>query len=650
MSANLNLALTLSLNDRLVAPLQRALKEVEGGVKAIEKELNATNRAGAQADQTLAGMQGPAAAAREAANLARNTKNAVSMAERLKSAFHAAGNVIKGISTSVAAFQAMKFVVAQPLEQARNYDLQLAHLANVAYSDLPPEQRAAKRGDLNQAIKTSVMTGGGSRDSALEALNTMMASGVVTEDQAKKLLPMVQKYATAGDVESTTMADIAVKMLQAGFKLPDIPQMFDEALAAGQLGGFELKDMGKWLPKLIPAAAKSGLGGREGFRRVLAAAQMSINTAGSPDEAGNNLVDTLLQMTSQATQRNGVRLTKHGAAENIDVAGSLAAARAKGTDTLSAFVNLVEHVGRTYPQYVALQKRIAAMPADRMVNGKPVMSDEKRRALDDQASVLMGAGMGQIVHNRQELMPLLAIMNNRDRDAEIQKALAGAKGQYGESNFEQISSTSAYKVQQYDNAKLFAQTDGLSGVNTGLGKLAEATTDLYSKYPGFGQALEQAKLALEAMAVAALAAGGAALLQSGGSIAGAASTIGRGALGAAGVAGAALPWVAGAAAAGGLGYGAGTLLYKGALEGNGVGDAIGGGVARLLALLGSDDAKAAVGQTDKYDKQVESERAALRAQTQALSAIAARPIKVILDGREIAAAANSYNEFFARRN
>lgn len=643
MSQDLRVALVTSLNDRLVGPLRRSLDEVEKNLKDVERELVKVTQGSQAAGAALAGMQGPAQAAKQAAELTRHTRNAVNLAERLKAVWSAAGSMMNGVVKGMAAYQAARYVVAPSMQQARDYDLRLAHLSNVAYSDMPASARAGKRNELNDSIKTAVMSGGGTRDSALQALSTMMASGVVSQDQANKLLPLIQKYSSAGDVDSTLMADIATKMLQAGFKLEDVPSMFDEALAAGQLGGFELKDMAKWLPKLIPAAKKSGLGGREGFRRVLAAAQMSITTAGSPDEAGNNLVDTLLQMTSQASQMHGKMLVRHGGKENIDVAGSLAAARGKGMDTLTAFVNLVEQVGQSYPAYVALQKRIGTMPADQMVNGRKVMSEEKRQAFEDQASVLMGAGMGLLVHNRQELMPLLGLMNGRARDREIQAALGGATGQYGQSNFDLISGTAAFRVQQGENAKLFAQTGGLGGANEALAKLADVTSDLYQRYPGYAEAVEAAKLALGGLAAAAGAAGLAGLLMGGkAGLAGRLAGVGAGLLGMAG------PALA-LGAAGAAGYGAGTLAYRG-MENTGAADALGGGVAKLLALLGNDEAKAAVAAREKYEAQVANERAALAAQTKALSDLAQRPIKLYINEREIAASVDSVLDFKARRN
>jgi len=53
-------------------------------------------------------------------------------------------------------------------------------------------------------------------------------------------------------------------------------------------------------------------------------------------------------------------------------------------------------------------------------------------------------------------------------------------------------------------------------------------------------------------------------------------------------------------AAGAAGYSAGTLINDKLIAGTSASDAIGGGVAKLLALFGNDEAQAAINQTEKY--------------------------------------------------
>lgn len=641
MSQNLRVALTTSLNDQLVGPLRRALDEIEKNLKKVEQELGGVTQKSQQASQALTGLQGPDRAAKQVAELARNTQNAVTLADRLKTAWSAAGNMMRGVTTGIAAFQAAKYVVAAPLQQARSYDRQLADAANTAFADRNMAGRRAGMAELDATVTGSVRAGGGNRDQALAALNEMLASGSVTAGQAKGLLPTVARYATAGNASITELSTIVVRALQNGFKEADIPKVLDMALAAGQQGGFELKDMAKWLPKLLAAGNMSGLTGMEGYARILASAQGSVITAGSKDEAGNNLLNLLLKINSSDTQRDAKNM-------GIDLAGSLSAARGQGVNSLDAFVNLVEQIAGRDSRMVALRKQAAGAGSD----------EQRKSTLNAQADILQGSAIGKIVQDRQALLALVAELNKRDYISGVKNSVMGANGQVGAANFGLIAGTADFKVQQQENEKLFAQTRALDGANGALGKLAEVSTAFYREYPAFTAVVEGAKIAIMGLAAAAAAASVAQLVAGGGSLVGLLKGAGGAIAGAGGLAmttlgaagtGTAAALAAGAAgvgAAGAVGYGAGYLLNKG-IEGTGVHDEIGKLAAAVMAGLGNKEAQAALDRMAEFDGKRSAEAASTM---QRLEAVAQRPIRVVLDGREIAAAANSYNEFFTRRN
>lgn len=499
MSTDLRIALTTSLNDKLVAPLRRSLDEVERNLKEVERELLGVDKAGQRAGTTLMRMQGPQQASRQAAQLARETERAITLADRLKSSWNATGSLVKGVASGVAAFQAARMVVAQPLQKSQSYDMALAHAANTAFSTLDKGGRIAGMRDLDDTVKSAMRSGGGTREDTLGALNEMLASGSVSASQAKALLPVANRYATAGDANVGELSTIIVRALQSGFKEADIPKMMDKALAAGQAGGFELKDMAKWLPKFLAAGQVSGLTGMEGYERILASAQGSVTTAGSKDEAGNNLLNLLLKINSSDTAQDAKKL-------GIDLSGSLAAARGKGVNSLDAFVNLVDKIAAKDSRLVSLRKQAANAGSD----------EERKTVLNSQADILQGSAIGKIVQDRQALLPLIAELNRRDYITGVQKQVNSANGQFGAANFDLVSQRPEFKVKQAENEKLFAQTTALEGANTALGKLSEHTTDLYQKYPGLASAMEAAKLATTALAAAAGGAAAASLLLGGG--------------------------------------------------------------------------------------------------------------------------------------
>lgn len=626
MTQDLRLAMITSLDDRLVGPLRRSLDAVEKNLKEVEKELGGVTQASDKAARAMGKVQLPAKAARDVADLGRNTENAVRLAERLQRAWNKTGSMIQGVTKGMAAYQAARYVVAPAAQQARSYDRQLADTANTAFAGRDLAGRRSGMGELDSAVKAALRAGGGKREDALQALNDMLASGTVTASQAQGLLPTINKYATAGNASVTELSNIVVRALQNGFKEADIPQVLDMALAAGQQGGFELKDMARWLPKLLAAGQMSGLNGMDGYARILASAQGSVITAGSKDEAGNNLLNLLLKINSADTQRDAKNM-------GIDLAGSLAAARGKGVNSLDAFVNLVDKIAGGDSRMVSLRRQAAAAGDD----------ESRQAALTAQADILQGSAVGRIVQDRQALLALVAELNKRDYIAGVQRDVMGARGQYGASNFALISGTADYRIQQAENEKLFAQTDAMGPLNEGLALLAQGTSAVYQQFPGFAAAIEASKLALTGLAAAAGAAGLMGLLTGGGGAAaragaGALATRAGGLLAGAGAAAAAIPAAAlvGVGAAGGAGYGIGTLIHQEGLAGTKFSDKLGEGLARLAAFLGSDDAKEDVARRERYE--------------QAMLAAANRPIVLQIDGREVATVVNERNGNLARRN
>ena len=124
----------------------------------------------------------------------------------------------------------------------------------------------------------------------------MLASGSVKADTAMKLLPTLQKAAVGTGASTEDLAQIAISAMQQ-FDISEdkIGEVLDKAVAAGQAGNFELSDMARWLPKQMAAGKAAGLSGMNGLEALLMANQQARVTAGSEDEAGNNLSNLLVK-------------------------------------------------------------------------------------------------------------------------------------------------------------------------------------------------------------------------------------------------------------------------------------------------------------------------------------------------------------------
>ncbi len=423
---------------------------------------------------------------------------------------------------AIAGAAAGTMVVAPAVNETMAYDRRLAMMANTAFSDrdIAGRRRGAK--ELDTAIRAAVRQGGGSPDQAADTLDNLLASGAVSDKTAIGILPTLQKYATATGANPNELGNIAIRAMQNfGIKEAEIPQALDMALKGGQAGGFELRDMSKWLPQQMALAKQAGMSGLQDFGRLVVANQAAVITAGTKDEAGNNLVNLLEKLNSQDTQHKAKGL-------GIDLTGSLASSRAKGVNAIDAFVGIVERVMSRDKRYQRIQSQLAHAP-----------EGERKAILESQANLLEGTAVGKLIHDRQAIGALVAYMGQRDYRKQVSEQVFDSKSAVTD-NFGSIQGTNSFKVEQAQNELFFGRVDAMSSLNNKIGDAATALSDYASKYPGLTTAIEATTIGLRTMTAAltplaflAVIRGGVGMAGGAAAGAGVAGTIGAGAAGAA---------------------------------------------------------------------------------------------------------------------
>lgn len=490
----------------------------------------------------------------------------------------------RGVAAGVAGVAAGAYVVGQPVKRTMEYDRRLAMMANTAFAERDVGGRRAGVRELDDAIKRAVREGGGTREGAAETLDNLLASGSMSQKSAVNLLPTLQKYATATGADPNELGNIAIRAMQT-FKVKEseLPLALDMAIKAGQEGGFELKDMSKWLPQQMAAAKQAGMSGMGGLAKLLAANQAAVITAGTKDEAGNNLVNLLAKINSQDTAKDASKISastfqeKKKGEKGIDLAGTLAAAREKGVNSLDAFVGLVDKVVGHDKRYQDIQTKL-----------KTAKGDDRKVLLESQGDILQGSAVGKLIQDRQALMALVGYMGNRDYVKSIEAKLPGAGGT-GQANFDMIASTASYQTERAKNEKAIAEQQAFDGLSSTIGSVAGKLADYAQAYPGLSTALVAATTAVTALGAAAGAAAIPMMMMGGGPGVGG-TMVGR-ALGGAGVL---LRAGGGVALAGAAGYGVGTAINAGI---TGVLTATNGGKERTLGTWlydlfnGDQDAK-----------------------------------------------------------
>lgn len=409
------------------------------------------------------------------------------------------GNLGRGAMGVAAGATAGAMMLREPVRKSMGYDRDLAMVANTAFSDEGVEGRIAGKQKLHNAVKQAVSEGGGTKEEALGALDKLLASGTVKADTAMALLPTLQKAAVATGSDTNDIASIIVSALQNGIAEADIGKALDMAVAAGQAGNFELKDMAAWLPKQMAVGKQAGLSGLEGFKTLLVANQQARVTAGTSDEAGNNLVNLLGKLTSKETVDRFEKLEytdKKGKKRTIDYAATMESYKMQGKNSLEAFMSIMDDVVGNDKNYQALQEKL-----------KTANDAEQKAILDQMTNFVEGTAIGQIISDREALMALLGIRNNVKLGKEVDEKVTHSDKAVDTSQAV-IKASNDYKVESLKSTAEFAQMESMAGFNNLLGSTSETLTEYAKQYPELTTALAGAATGIGALGAAAMAAAG----------------------------------------------------------------------------------------------------------------------------------------------
>lgn len=382
-----------------------------------------------------------------------------------------------GIATALA---------APTVRKTMAYDLRLAHLANTAFNGRDKAGRITGRRELDADVADAVRYGGGTRDAAINTAESLYGSGVFKPDQVKKILREAVMAATANNADPAAFAQMAISANQTmGIKPEQMGRIFGMGTFAGQSGGFEIKDMAKWLPQQMAAAKAVGMGGETGFAKLAALNQSSVVTAGTKDEAGNNVVNLLAKMGSQDTAKDFKKM-------GINLPQQYAEGRMKGLDALDVMGNLLQAQLAKDKNYQNVQQQLKAAKND----------DERRAALNAVGDIAQGTVIGKVFQDRQAMMALYGFLNGRDRVNTIASG-ALSNTDAAQKNMDVIRDTAGYKAEQAANARDIALQQSMDRMMPAIGGVADGLTNLMTKYPGYTTVILGATAAITGLAGAA---------------------------------------------------------------------------------------------------------------------------------------------------
>ena len=388
-------------------------------------------------------------------------------------------------------------IMAQPVKRQMSYERQLAMMANTAFSDGGLEGRRAGLEQMKSSIRNAVTYGGGTKEDAAETLDALLKDGISFET-ASKWLPELMKYATASGASATDLANVMLKGKKTfGFRDEDISTVLNMAIAAGKEGSFELSDMARWLSSQLGSASAAGMRGKDDFVKILALNEAAAITAGSSDEAGNNVFNLLAKLTSHDIETAAKSIDYNG--KGIDFSGTLVQAREHGLDPIDALSSLIDKIVASDKRFQELQKKLASARD----------KGEQTAVYDSMAKLLEGFGVGKLVADQQALKALLAYRNNPEYRKKVEDAINQQRtlpeGQRaGDVDFNFISGLNDFKTEQAKNTLEFSQMDGVKKLADASGTVADAITWAGKEFPGLTTSVVTATTAIKAMTAAAV--------------------------------------------------------------------------------------------------------------------------------------------------
>ena len=224
------------------------------------------------------------------------------------------GAIGRGAATVAAGSAAAYAAVRPEVERYKALDMRLREVTWAAHGETRGADTAwLQREGMAQTKALAlalVQQNGGSSDLALDTLSGMLANGMSWADVQKNAAAthaMARAAGENGQYDGAAAAKLAKTFADNGLDVARASQM---AAQSGMQGTFEIANMVRDLPSLLPDAKAAGFSGEAGLAYLLSALQSASNKAGTPDEAANNVKNVLQKTLSADTTKRMDKLLK----------------------------------------------------------------------------------------------------------------------------------------------------------------------------------------------------------------------------------------------------------------------------------------------------------------------------------------------------
>lgn len=501
--AELNLALTLKARDQASRVFQRAQSQIKQSTKAMASAretlgVRSEHKIQQEINHTIAAYnrlkRSGTATSRELARVAEATRSKIAglNAEMGKTSWgQRLGNIGRNIAGATVGVAAGAAVAVPKIRKAADYDLEVAKIANTAYSGASIEEKTKGKEKIHGAIKAS-LNYGGTKEDALGAVGRLIGEGNVSVEDALKLLPTIQMNATATGASTDDISALVNSLLNFGIKVDDIQQALDYASASGKAGGFELKDMARYAPEFLSTAGNAGLGGLEDLKQVFKGAQQVYKVSGGTGQTSTNLVNFFSKLRSSDTAKKFEKLEvydpKTKKTHGIDFEKSMTNEMKTGKNAIEAFMSIIDQVLASDRTYQKLLKKLN--------NAK---DDKEAQAIAERiAKYVETTKLAEVMPDIQAGTAMFAMRRDKNTAQNVDEQYAIAeKGNFNKEDFDFMRQQNAVKFQIAHNKQEMAAIENWNGANDRLGNATDWLSENMEEFPNLTKAVVGATDALQ---------------------------------------------------------------------------------------------------------------------------------------------------------
>jgi Phage-related minor tail protein len=495
----LRLKYFIELLSNLESKSQSDAQALEGAQRRIQRELKKTETELGVFERTLlrVGRMEGAGLQRQAIYLGQIAQSALRAQQAVEKFGNAMGVAHKGLQSiqgglaaGVGAFMVAKTALDKPVD----YDTRLRRATSTAFAGKDIHALRAGQVQINELINGTVRdVRGASRDDTLGAFEKLIGSGSFSYDEAKALLPTIMKTSVAGGAQANDLVQAAEKMkVQLGLKPHQVGEALAKVMRAGQEGGFEIKDSAKWIGPLLPYM--KGYKGMDAVERLVTMLQQVRSTAGTNDEAANNLRNFLQKMGADST-------TKDFKKQGIDLPGEMAKGAARGESPVDTYMRQLDKVMMKNDPEGKARRAMREVDAD-----KTLSPEEKKERYQQVGQIFKDANVAKIINDLQEFGGYSGLMKTQEYGKKVFESVRAEKGGTVQTGYDYMAEGTGAKITDLANRKDIAMSDALANKSGPLNAAIDKTIELADKFPGLAAASASATVALGALAVAAGAA------------------------------------------------------------------------------------------------------------------------------------------------